>query len=322
MTSPRILQIVVVVSVLAATCTTTTASTPLKVICATRTGKAPKIDGVLDDACWTKTEVRSDFVTPGVGKPVQRRTTMRLLHDEKNLYVGLELHWDDIKVLADGIRSILAKHGPPAPGIGPIAKFANTYSFELFIDRDASRVNTHQFLHNAAGQSAGNFNMDEKRFNKTPTVRSTVGKGRWTVELAWPIAGKPPAIGDVWGLNLIRNDEMAYGMWAFISGAFHQPQLFGRVLMGDYAAWWNAVFAEGVTERLGEIRQGMGDSKRLRPLYDLAKTGADRLAALARKHRPTNRENFEILYRAHGEFGKNMTRLEAAYQTHRQMEAN
>ena len=322
MNSMRILSMPLVALVLSSAYATATASQPLKVICATRTEKAPVIDGVLDEPCWAKTEVRSDFVTPGVGKPVKQRTTMRMAYDDKNLYVGLEFHYNDIKILTGGIRSILAKYGPPARSVAPIANFSNSYSFELFVDRDASRVNSYQLLYNAAGQSAGNFNMNEKRFKTTPIIRSTVGKDRWTVELAWPIAGKPPVIGDVWGLNLIRNDEMCSGMWAFISGAFHQPKLFGRVLIGDYAAWWNTVFAKGVADRLGEIQRGMAGSKRLGALYDLAKVGADRLASLAKKHRPTNRKNFEILYRAYAGFGKDMTRLEAAYQTHRQMEAN
>jgi hypothetical protein len=322
MTFTRILSISLVTVVVMMGCfAPAMSSEPLKVICAKLAEKPPVIDGVLDDACWAKSDIRSDFVTPGISKPTSQRTSIRCAYDAKNLYVGIEFYWDDIEQLKAGIKSIIAKRGKAQPGVRPIANFENSHSLELFIDQGASRANAHQLLYNAAGQRAGNFNAIEKFFTKTLTIRSTVGKDRWTVEIAWPVDGKALVAGDVWGMNLIRNDEMCNGMWAFINGAFHQPQLFGRIVMGSYAEWWNAVFAKGVADRLIEIRKGMAGSKDLQPLYDQAKIGADRLTKLAKKHQPNNRENFEILYRAYSEFNKNMTRLDAAYQIYQQMEA-
>jgi len=321
MNSSRVLPTGLAGFVVVSLCAAAIASPPVKVICASRAEKPPVIDGVLDDACWAKTEVRGDFVTPTTAKPVKLRTTMRFVYDDKNLYAGLEFYWDDIEALRKGIRSILGKHRIVA-GRTPLKEYDNRYGVEMFFDPNSSRLNSYQILFNAAGQFAGNYNMIEEQFEKIQTVKTTVQADRWTAELVYPVRGKPLAVGDVWGLNVVRNNETYYGMWTYIHGAFLQPKRFGRLIIGDYASWWDAVFARGAMARLADIRQNMEGSKHLQALYGLTWEKAARLDRLSKKHRPSNRENFEILYVAYRQFKKNMDRLEAAYQTHRQMEAN
>ena len=63
------------------------------------TDNPPIIDGVLDDAVWKLAEPISDFhqIEPTeFGRPFQR-TEVRVLFDEKNLYIGARLEYDDIE---------------------------------------------------------------------------------------------------------------------------------------------------------------------------------------------------------------------------------
>ncbi|HJO05101.1 MAG TPA: DUF5916 domain-containing protein [Acidobacteriota bacterium] len=57
----------------------------------TRASEAPVMDGVVDDASWALADVATDFLQrePGEGQPASERTEVRILYDDRNLYVGL-----------------------------------------------------------------------------------------------------------------------------------------------------------------------------------------------------------------------------------------
>src|SRR5215208_3901631 len=50
-----------------------------------------KIDGRLDEPSWSQAEVATDFrqQEPNEGEPASEKTEVRLLFDDKNLYVGV-----------------------------------------------------------------------------------------------------------------------------------------------------------------------------------------------------------------------------------------
>ena len=296
----------------------TFADPPLKVICAGRAKVSPKIDGLLDDACWGETEARDDFSSPTGAKSLKRRTVIRVVYDDENLYLGLEFFWNDIQILKKAIRTILEEKGKPAEGVTiSIDDYVNRYGVEIFIDPGATKVNWTQILFNAAGQYAGNYKMMWDRFKGGNTFRSVVHEDRWTAELVQPAKGLKP--GDAWGFNLVRNDESYYGMWKQFGGAFAQPKKFGRLVIGSYSEWWEAVFAKGTQERLEEIRRNGKKSKRLLSLNGIVAEHAAKVGEIAEAHPPSNRNNFELLYRTYTEFKKNLDRLEVAYETYRQM---
>ena len=300
-----------------------TPAEPLKVICASRAAPPPVIDGRLDDACWQAAEVRSDFGSPGDGSPVARLTTMRFAYDDQNLYMGLEFLWDDVSILNKGIAEILAAHGPPAAGACAIKQYDNRYGVELFIDPGATAVNYYQILFNAAGQHTGNYKMMWNEFKGGQSFKATIHDSRWTVEYVYPAKGLKA--GDEWGLNLCRNDETYYSMWKQVGGAYHAPHLFGRIVIGSYAEWWNAVWTTGAAARLQTMESGLNRyalvSPTLDKLYATAKRSADVLHAVAEQHPPDGRANFEALYPAYKGFQKDLSRLANAYETAEQMVA-
>ncbi len=75
-------------------------SRPKRIYHITRlTGPAPIIDGRLDDACWTGAgEWTSGFtqLTPHYGAPPSQATELKILYDDKNLYVAMRAHDEPI----------------------------------------------------------------------------------------------------------------------------------------------------------------------------------------------------------------------------------
>jgi len=106
-------------------------------------------------------------------------------------------------------------------------------------------------------------------------------------------------------------------MWRHISGAFAQPKLFGRLVIGSYSEWWKAVFEKGTVQRIREA-SGSSDAT-LSALARSTKSKAETLSKIAKKNAPDSRENFETLYLAYLEFKKNIDRLEVAYKVRKQM---
>ena len=59
---------------------------------AVRVQNPPRIDGTLDDSCWRLAVPTSGFIQmdPDEGKPATEQTIVRVLYDNKNLYLGIE----------------------------------------------------------------------------------------------------------------------------------------------------------------------------------------------------------------------------------------
>src|SRR5687767_10496089 len=62
-----------------------------------------RIDGKLDEQAWTAAEAYSDFrqLDPNEGQPGSERTELRVLYDDRAIYLGLRMFDSD----APGIRS-------------------------------------------------------------------------------------------------------------------------------------------------------------------------------------------------------------------------
>ena len=57
----------------------------------------PKIDGLLDDPAWDLVEWTTDYVEfqPDVGTPPSEQTKMKIVYDQKNLYVAFRCYQED-----------------------------------------------------------------------------------------------------------------------------------------------------------------------------------------------------------------------------------
>lgn len=290
----------------------------IKVICASRTGKPPVIDGTLDDTCWQKAEVCDDFTSPGAGQPLNRRTTMRVLYDQENLYFGFEVLWDDIELLKKGISAIKAKYPLASEEVWLNEwKYENNYGIELFIDPGAGGRNYYQMLLNAGGQCIGNYRGMLECFNIQPEVKTAIRGNCWSVELRYPT--KNLNAGQEWGLNVCRNDETYYGIWKQVGGAYGNPKLFGRLVIGDYQEWWDAVGGTGAKAKMNLLKREIGRYADIDPCFNVmvqdAECDLELLHEWAEKHPPSTHEKFYCLYDRYAGFHDKLERLQAYCDT-------
>lgn len=293
------------------------AAETLKVICAARAEKPPVIDGRLDDPCWRKTEVRTDFVAPsGEPVPMKRASSMRMVYDDKNLYIGLQFFWDDVSILKKGVAEIIKKCGKPDGGIS--RNYVSQYGVELFLDPGASEVNYYQILFNVAGQMIGHFKMHWDLFKGGPYFKSAIAGNCCTFEFVYPFENLKP--GNEWGFNICRDDENYYSIWKQMNGPFNEPRNFARLVIGDYRAWWDAVWGRKVLSELRRMESEINilpeSEKPLKIFYAMVNEQVAEIMETARKHPPENRENFEVLYLKYRAFKGMFDSLETWYQTY------
>ena len=296
-------------AVLAAICASVTAE-PLKVVCATRTDKPPVIDGRLDDACWKTTEVRTDFTRPD--GPVKREqvTSMRFVYDASAVYLGLEYHYDDIAEVKTAVARIIEKQGAPPKGVASFRNVTWRYNMETFFDPGATRIRYNQVMVNAANQYTGNYMSRWDAFKGGHTYRAAIAGDRLVFEFVYPHRGAKA--GDIWGFNLVRNDGYPYAIWKRVGSSFHEPKRFGDLLLGSYAEWWEAAWerrVKGQMAALGARTALLTDKPELMALQAHVEREFRQVEELARAQAPVNRENFEKLYAAYGDFVRDLTRL-------------
>jgi hypothetical protein len=190
---------------------------------ARRTAEAPTIDGVLDDVAWQQATPLTDFVQsePVEGQPASERTEVRILFDNKTLYVGV--------ICFDSEPSkIVTTDSRRDSGLGDMD------SFQMIFDTYHDRQNGFIFGTNAVGVeydaqvrsegetmrggpptgggggggrggSGGGLNVN---WDGAWEVKTHVNDANWTAEFAIPLRtlryGPPPQL---WGLNFVRNIE-------------------------------------------------------------------------------------------------------------------
>lgn len=292
------------------------AESSLKVICASRASTPPVIDGLLDDACWQATEVRRDFVPPTDDPaPLTRSTEARVVFDSENLYIGLKFHWDDISLLEKGLQSLKSAAAEPRPK--GVKGYVNQYGVELFVDPDATGFKYYQILFNAAGQMTGHYMMRWDLFDGRPSFKAAIKDGCWTAEFVYPFKGLK--LGGEWGLNICRNDETYYSIWKPMGTVYNDPRNFGRLVMGDYQQWWDAVWSQGAAKKLETMRpfveKHAADEPGLSNLYAQTAGKAEKLSRVAAANPPNCRGNFETLYKLNAEFQNDFRRLDSLYRT-------
>jgi Carbohydrate family 9 binding domain-like len=181
------------------------------------TGKAPKIDGKLNDRCWqqNKHAVTGFYKYPFTGMPTKAdaQTVVKICYDRKNLYIAinaLDQDWDSImsKEVKRDSKAIF-KHD----------------IVEIFINVNQKNLNVAQFIVNASGSVYDSFTVKrigdfenrpssvEKWNPKWQRATLKVGEG-WVTEVAIPFAAlnvapakelaKAPKPGDRWRVYFSR----------------------------------------------------------------------------------------------------------------------
>src|SRR5262245_21909587 len=178
-----------------------------------RATESIKIDGRLDESAWSEADVAGDFrqQEPNEGVPASEKTEVRLLFDDKNLYVGI--HAFDSQPGQINARELVRD-----------ATFSNDDKIEILLDTYHDRRNAYRFAVNPLGTQQDALITDEGRdINLSwdaPWISSgRIDKAGWIVEIAIPLTTLRFAEGpDVWGLNVARiirrkNEEDLWTSW-------------------------------------------------------------------------------------------------------------
>ncbi len=179
-----------------------------------------KIDGRLDEPAWTRAETASEFrqEEPQEGAPATERTEVRVLFDDRNLYIGIRA-WDS------DARHISARE------LQRDADFANDDRVEILLDTYHDQRSGFRFTVNPNGTQQDARITDEGGVddygNESTNVSwdtAWISEARtddqgWTVEIAIPLSSLRFKEGlNTWGFNVSRfirrkNEENLWTSW-------------------------------------------------------------------------------------------------------------
>jgi len=168
---------------------------------ATRATTPIVLDGVLDEPAWDQAPVLGGFIQsrPDRGMPATEETEVRILFDDANLYVGVELRDREPDKLV-------------IPSLEQDFESGNSDIFGITLDTFHDRRNAFMFLVNPKGAVKEAQDFDDSRQENAAwegifEVRTRVHEGGWTVEWAIPFTTlrfDPSRDPQDWGMNMMR----------------------------------------------------------------------------------------------------------------------
>ena len=177
---------------------------PRPVARATRITAPVRIDGRLDEPVWQGADSITDFIQsqPRTGYPATEPTVVRILYDDRALYIGAELYDSQPDEL---IVSTLEKD------------FASESTrdvdiFAVTLDTFHDRKNSFIYLINPYGALRDGQTFDDSRdvnfsWDGVVELKTQIHDRGWTVEMAIPwntLRFDPHQPDGSWGLNLLR----------------------------------------------------------------------------------------------------------------------
>jgi hypothetical protein len=177
---------------------------PRPVARATRTSEPIVIDGRLDEPAWLSADSLGGFIQsqPDVGHPATERTVVRILYDDRALYIGALLFETEPE---KRIVSTLEKDFP-----GESTRDYDVFSFTL--DTFHDRKNSFIYLINPYGAVRDGQTYDDSRdvnfaWNGIAQVKTQIHDWGWSLEMAIPwttLRFDPNRADQVWGFNMLR----------------------------------------------------------------------------------------------------------------------
>lgn len=171
---------------------------------ATPTTERITIDGLLDEAIWATADSLDGFIQsqPDAGRAATERTVVRIVYDDRFLYVGARLHDSDPGGM---VISTLEKDFP-----GESTRDYDIFSFTL--DTFHDRKNSFIYLVNPMGAVRDGQTYDDSRdtnfsWDGVYEVRTRIEDWGWSMEMAIPwtsLRFDPTKPDQVWGFNMLR----------------------------------------------------------------------------------------------------------------------
>lgn len=174
---------------------------------ATRIKERPKIDGKLNDACWTSGIWDGGFIQqqPLQGRPPSEETKIKVLYDENNLYVAIQC----FESVPNGIRPILSRRDEFDGDMAGIA-----------LDSYNDKRTAFEFNVSAAGQKIDLVHLGDYQFDTNWDAvwdgKTQVNDSLWTAEIRIPFNQ----------LRFAKKEEQVWGMhiWRWIDRIKEESQ--------------------------------------------------------------------------------------------------
>jgi hypothetical protein len=228
---------------------------PLKRYIVTKISKPIKIDGKLDEAAWKAAPSTGLFVDTLTGNPAAVATEAKLLWDNQNLYVAFENQDTDVwstltarddKLWTQEAVEVMIDADGNGKSYVELQVAPNGNIFDTYLP-------TYRKYEDSLDPKRKMYDWNSKMKVKV-SVDGTLNKRddkdkSWTVEMALPLADAngldkpgvkvPPAVGDVWRMNMYRLDspkdkpQIAAGWSPPMVGDFHKLDRFGEIVFGD-----------------------------------------------------------------------------------------
>lgn len=198
-------------------------------------GERIRLDGRLDEGAWARADSIADFVQwePDNMAPMTERTVLRVLYDERYLYVGVRLYESE----PDRITT----------GLGRRDDLPSSDAFFVGFDPRHDHLTGFIFGTNPSGVQEDAFAFDDDRFDSEYDavweVRVGIAEDGWAAEFRIPFSQmrfSAPADGPVvWGFDARRE--------IFRKGEEGQWVGRPRGARGQVSRWGHLIFEDGLS---------------------------------------------------------------------------
>jgi len=194
-------------------------SLSLPVATATPVAGSIKIDGKLNETAWAKATPITDFrqQQPHEGEPASQRTEVRILYDERALYIGARMY-DSLG--RRGIRAPVARRDQLLDSNGNNGAFNSLTTDKLIIILDPyhNQIDQALFEVNPTGVKGDQFNGDQS-WDPVWEAATQIDSLGWTAEIRIPYSqlrfSRDSA--QTWGMQIWRYTDRLreQDMWSF-----------------------------------------------------------------------------------------------------------
>jgi hypothetical protein len=191
---------------------------------ATRTKKAPSIDGRLDDACWAAASAPTELASPEGSAGEIEPTVIQFAHDATHLYVAARCTQNQSPLIVRASERDGEVYREDCVGLFISADAGSRTAFQIYFNPKGT-----VFDQKLAEASPGNFAGD-RAWNLKCRAATHRGEGEWTLEAALPLSAFSAAVpkpGDQWRINF-RRKEIDKGVMADWQVPIdYNPETFG-----------------------------------------------------------------------------------------------
>jgi hypothetical protein len=182
-----------------------------------QTGDSIELDGQLTESVWTKGNVAGDFITkiPREGQPATQKTEVRMVYDDKNIYIALQC-WQSAKILVNDLHRDFM--------------MLDNDGVEVIFDTFHDHRNGFNFIVSPMGsvtdlQFTGDGTEGNTSWNGVWEAKTRIYDDRWTAELVIPFKTLRFAKAEQqeWGVNFLRRARYISeeSCWAFVPKRFY-----------------------------------------------------------------------------------------------------